>query len=72
MKMSEVETIDITAEVHEVEPGTDQMVNIDTPEYTEESLSDLITTRIDALNDLENILLRQKKLLRPLSKKQIM
>ncbi|WP_178884410.1 hypothetical protein [Veillonella nakazawae] len=51
--MSEVETIDITAEVHEVEPGTDQMVNIDTPEYTEESLSDLITTRIDALNDLE-------------------
>lgn len=53
MKMSEVETIDITAEVHEVEPGTDQMVNIDTPEYTEESLSDLITTRIDALNDLE-------------------
>lgn len=53
MKMREVETIDITAEVHEVEPGTDQMVNIDTPEYTEESLSDLITTRIDALNDLE-------------------
>ena len=53
MKMSEVETIDITAEVHEVEPGTDQMVNIDTSEYTEESLSDLITTRIDALNDLE-------------------
>lgn len=53
MKMSEVETIDITAEVHEVEPGTDQMVNIDTPEYTEKSLSDLITTRIDALNDLE-------------------
>ena len=51
--MSEVETIDITAEVHEVEPGTDQMVNIDTSEYTEESLSDLITTRIDALNDLE-------------------
>lgn len=53
MKMSEVETIDITAEVHEVEPSTNQMVNIDTPEYTEESLSDLITTRIDALNDLE-------------------
>ena len=53
MRMSEVETIDITAEVHEVEPGTDQMVNIDTSEYTEESLSDLITTRIDALNDLE-------------------
>lgn len=53
MRMSEVETIDIPAEVHEVEPGTDQMVNIDTSEYTEESLSDLITTRIDALNDLE-------------------
>ncbi len=53
MKMSDVETIDITAEVHGVEPGTDQMVSIDTSEYTEESLSDLITTRIDALNDLE-------------------
>ena len=51
--MSDVETIDITAEVHGVEPGTDQMVSIDTSEYTEESLSDLITTRIDALNDLE-------------------
>lgn len=53
MKMSEVETIDITAEVHDVEPGIDQMVNLDTSEYTEETLSDLITTRIDALNDLE-------------------
>lgn len=51
--MSEIETIDITAEVHEVESVTDQMVNIDTSEYTEEALSDLITTRIDALNDLE-------------------
>ncbi len=51
------QTIDIKAEVHDAEPGIDQLVNIDTSEYTEADLSDLITTRIDALNDLEEHIL---------------
>ena len=55
------QTIDIKAEVHDAEPGIDQLVNIDTSEYTEADLSDLITTRIDALNDLEEHILEAEE-----------
>ena len=61
MKKNKKETIDIKAKVYEAEPGMDQLVNIDTSEYTEENLSDLITTRIDALNDLEKHILEAEE-----------
>lgn len=61
MKKNKKETIDIKAKVYDAEPGMDQLVNIDTSEYTEENLSDLITTRIDALNDLEKHILEAEE-----------
>lgn len=61
MKKNKKQTIDIKAEIYDAEPGIDQLVNIDTPEYTEEDLSDLITTRIDALNDLEKHILEAEE-----------
>lgn len=61
MKKNKKETIDIKAKVYDAEPGMDQLVNIDTSEYTEENLSDLITTRIDALNDLEKYILEAEE-----------
>ena len=61
MKKNKKQTIDITAKIYDAEPGIDQLVNIDTPEYTEEDLSDLITTRIDALNDLEKHILEAEE-----------
>lgn len=61
MKKNKKQTIDIKAEVHGAEPGVDQLVNIDTSEYTEEDLSELITTRIDALNDLEKHILEAEE-----------
>lgn len=61
MKKNKKKTIDIKAEIYDAEPGIDELVNIDTPEYTEEDLSDLITTRIDALNDLEKHILEAEE-----------
>lgn len=61
MKKNKKQTIDITAKIYDAEPGIDQLVNIDTPEYTDEDLSDLITTRIDALNDLEKHILEAEE-----------
>ena len=61
MKKNKKQTIDIKAEIYDAEPGIDRLVNIDTPEYTEEDLSDLITTRIDALNDLEKHILEAEE-----------
>lgn len=61
MKKNKKETIDIKAKVYDAEPGMDQLVNIDISEYTEENLSDLITTRIDALNDLEKHILEAEE-----------
>lgn len=61
MKKNKKETIDIKAKVYDAETGMDQLVNIDTSEYTEENLSDLITTRIDALNDLEKHILEAEE-----------